>query len=145
MFGLENWLDGVALGDEVEDEEEEEEEEEDEEEEEKPKKKASTLSKLLAAQKKSTEKQSSSSSSSSSSGKNNVDEATLKTLNKLFEMKLKADSQENVSEQILSGADLSTVKIKQIAKTYKMHSNYQSAGKTTNKKAFVSALIKKLK
>ena len=29
MFGLENWLDGVALGDEVEDEEEEEEEEED--------------------------------------------------------------------------------------------------------------------
>ena len=105
------------------------------------------MKKLLKAQKKakkSAGKSSSSSSSSSKASKDKLDDTLVKTLNKIFKMKLKADTKDNVVEQILAGAELQTPNVKRIAKTYSMHSNYQSAGKDTNRKSFIAALIRKL-
>ena len=93
----------------------------------------SVLAKLLKAQKKSKTKKA-----------KTMDDNVVKSLNKIFKMKLKNDTTDNVVHQIVSGADLTSPKIKAVAKLYSMHSNYQSAGKTTNRTSFVHALIKKL-
>ena len=79
----------------------------------------------------------------SSDGNTAVKKATINKLDKLFDTQVKSGMREEVVKNWLTSATLTSGKIKKIAKTYKLHSNYQEATKDTSRKAFLNALIKK--
>ena len=52
--------------------------------------------------------------------------------------------EEQVIQRVVKGADLSVHNMRAIARMYDMSASYKTASKTTNRKSFVTALLKKL-